>query len=46
MGIPLFNIPEVRRFFGRDMYATTPIDFMNEDYEPLESHIIAARITA
>ena len=46
MGIPLYNIPEVRRLFGRDMYETSPIDFMTEDYLPLESHVIAARITA
>jgi acetyl-CoA carboxylase / biotin carboxylase 1 len=45
MGILLCNILEVPRFFGRDMYATNPIDFMKEGYRPLESHIIAARIT-
>jgi acetyl-CoA carboxylase / biotin carboxylase 1 len=44
MGIPLYNILEVPRFFGRDMYSTNPIDFMKKDYRPLESHIIAARI--
>jgi acetyl-CoA carboxylase / biotin carboxylase 1 len=46
MGIPLYNIPEVRRFFGRDMYGTDKIDFMNEWYKPIDSHVIAARITA
>jgi acetyl-CoA carboxylase/biotin carboxylase 1 len=46
MGIPLYNIPEIRRFFGRDMYGTDKIDFMNEWYKPLDSHVIAARITA
>jgi acetyl-CoA carboxylase / biotin carboxylase 1 len=46
MGIPLYNTPEIRRSFGRDMYGTSRIDFMTEDYQPIESHIIAARITA
>jgi len=46
MGIPLYNIPEVRRFFGRDMYETDKIDFMNEWYKDIDTHVIAARITA
>mmetsp|Transcript_36979 Transcript_36979/g.89793 ORF Transcript_36979/g.89793 Transcript_36979/m.89793 type:complete len:2085 (+) Transcript_36979:524-6778(+) len=46
MGIPLYNVPEVRRFFGRDMYGTDKIDFMEEWYSPVDSHVIAARITA
>jgi len=47
MGIPLYNIPEVRRFFGKDdMYGTDTIDFMEEWYKPIDSHVIAARITA
>lgn len=46
MGIPLYNIPEVRRLYGRDMYGTDKIDFMEEDYKPLDTHVIAARITA
>lgn len=47
MGIPLFNIPEVRRLYGKpDMYGTDPIDFLEEDYKELDSHVIAARITA
>jgi len=47
MGIPLYNIPEIRRFYGRDMYQVDdPIDFMTEDYAPIDSHVIAARITA
>ena len=47
MGIPLYNIPEIRRFYGKaDMYGTDPIDFMTEDYAPIDSHVIAARITA
>ncbi|VEU44842.1 unnamed protein product [Pseudo-nitzschia multistriata] len=46
MGIPLYNIPEVRRFFGRDMYETDKIDFMEEWYKDIDTHVIAARITA
>jgi acetyl-CoA carboxylase/biotin carboxylase 1 len=47
MGIPLHKIPEVRRFFGRDdIYGTDPIDFLEEEYPPIDSHCIAARITA
>lgn len=43
----LYNIPENRRFYGReDMFGTDKIDFMEEEYMPLDSHIIAARITA
>jgi acetyl-CoA carboxylase/biotin carboxylase 1 len=47
MGIPLSNIPEVRRFYGKeDMYGTSDIDFVAEDYPPIDTHVIAARITA
>jgi acetyl-CoA carboxylase/biotin carboxylase 1 len=47
MGIPLYKIPEIRRFYGReDMYGTDKIDFMEEEYAPINTHIIAARITA
>jgi acetyl-CoA carboxylase/biotin carboxylase 1 len=47
MGIPLNKIPEIRRFYGRpDMYGDDEIDFMEEDYAPITSHILAARITA
>ena len=47
MGIPLYNIPEVRRFYGKeDLYANDPIDFIEEDYAPINTHVIAARITA
>ena len=46
MGIPLYKIPQVRRFYGEDIYGTDPIDFMEEDYPPIQTHCIAARITA
>lgn len=46
MGIPLYNIPEIRRLYGMDMYGTSAIDFLEDKYKPLDSHVIAARITA
>lgn len=47
MGIPLCSIPEVRRLYGKeDMYGTDKIDFLEEKYKPIDSHVIAARITA
>lgn len=47
MGIPLYKIPEIRRFYGKpDMYGSDSIDFLTEDYKPIDSHVIAARITA
>eukprot|EP00543_Licmophora_paradoxa_P006771 CAMPEP_0202445904 /NCGR_PEP_ID=MMETSP1360-20130828/4612_1 /ASSEMBLY_ACC=CAM_ASM_000848 /TAXON_ID=515479 /ORGANISM="Licmophora paradoxa, Strain CCMP2313" /LENGTH=2079 /DNA_ID=CAMNT_0049062311 /DNA_START=41 /DNA_END=6280 /DNA_ORIENTATION=+ len=48
MGIPLFNIPEVRRLYGKNMYEFEgdPIDFFEESYKEIDSHVIAARITA
>lgn len=46
MGIPLYSIPDIRKFYGREMYGTDPIDFMTEDYMPIDCHILAARITA
>jgi len=47
MGIPLYNIPEVRRLYGKeDVYGNDKIDFLEEDYNEIDSHVIAARITA
>ena len=47
MGIPLYNMPEIRRFYGKaDPYGTDPIDFLEERYRDIDCHIIAARITA
>lgn len=47
MGIPLYNVPEVRRLYGKaDMYGHDKIDFLEEDYKAIDSHVIAARITA
>jgi len=47
MGIPLENIPEIRGFYGKpDIYGKGKIDFLNEDYKDIDSHVIAARITA
>jgi len=47
MGIPLYNIPEIRMLYGRpDPFGTDPIDFLEERYRDIDSHVIAARITA
>uniref|UniRef100_A0A0K6S787 Uncharacterized protein n=1 Tax=Chromera velia CCMP2878 TaxID=1169474 RepID=A0A0K6S787_9ALVE len=46
MGIPLSRVPQVRSFYGRDPSGSDPIDFLNEDYAPINTHVIAARITA
>lgn len=47
MGIPLYNIPAIRQLYNRpDPYGTDPIDFLEERYRDLDSHVIAARITA
>eukprot|EP00565_Helicotheca_tamesis_P003884 CAMPEP_0185725054 /NCGR_PEP_ID=MMETSP1171-20130828/1378_1 /TAXON_ID=374046 /ORGANISM="Helicotheca tamensis, Strain CCMP826" /LENGTH=2089 /DNA_ID=CAMNT_0028393057 /DNA_START=20 /DNA_END=6289 /DNA_ORIENTATION=+ len=47
MGIPLSNIPQVRQLYGKeDIYGTSPIDFLEENYQHIDSHVIAARITA
>jgi acetyl-CoA carboxylase/biotin carboxylase 1 len=46
MGIPLYCIPEVRKFWGKDPAAKNPIDFMKERYVYPSNHVIAARITA
>mmetsp|Transcript_14161 Transcript_14161/g.25954 ORF Transcript_14161/g.25954 Transcript_14161/m.25954 type:complete len:246 (+) Transcript_14161:732-1469(+) len=46
MGIPLNQIPEVRKFYGLAMYGDSKINFLEEDYKPIDTHVIAARITA
>jgi len=47
MGIPLTNIPDVQKFYGRDPSSlSSEIDFMKEDYRDIDNHVIAARITA
>jgi acetyl-CoA carboxylase/biotin carboxylase 1 len=46
MGIPLSRIPDIRKFYGRDVDTETAIDFMEEDYDLPGRHLIAARITA
>ncbi|CAB9498987.1 Acetyl-CoA carboxylase 1 [Seminavis robusta] len=47
MGIPLYNIPQVRMLYGKeDAYGKDKIDFIEEDYMPINTHVIAARITA
>eukprot|EP00930_Biecheleria_cincta_P026761 TRINITY_DN18824_c0_g1_i1.p1 TRINITY_DN18824_c0_g1~~TRINITY_DN18824_c0_g1_i1.p1 ORF type:complete len:2162 (-),score=504.14 TRINITY_DN18824_c0_g1_i1:27-6512(-) len=47
MGIPLGNIPQIRRFYGKaESDDSSPIDFLQDDYVYPERHVIAARITA
>jgi len=48
MGIPLNRIPDIRRFYGRADAedGDGPIDFMTEEYKDIDTHVIAARITA
>eukprot|EP01031_Cornospumella_fuschlensis_P047668 gene47668-58399_t len=46
MGIALDRIPEIRAFYGRDVDGKDKIDFMKEDYQYPNNHVIAARITA
>jgi len=47
MGIPLYNIPEIRMLYGKeDPYGVDPIDFLEERYRDIDTHVIAARITA
>ncbi|CAJ1327935.1 unnamed protein product, partial [Effrenium voratum] len=46
MGIPLHNVPDIRRFYGCDPSETSKIDFFAVDYPPITSHCCASRITA
>jgi acetyl-CoA carboxylase/biotin carboxylase 1 len=46
MGIPLHRIPQIRSMYGRDPYGEDKIDFQNDEYVPINRHVIAARITA
>ncbi len=46
MGIPLHRIPDIRSFYGIDRQGDSPIDFFNTPYAPINTHVIAARITA
>eukprot|EP00746_Dinoflagellata_sp_MGD_P159399 gnl/MRDRNA2_/MRDRNA2_86689_c0_seq2.p1 gnl/MRDRNA2_/MRDRNA2_86689_c0~~gnl/MRDRNA2_/MRDRNA2_86689_c0_seq2.p1 ORF type:complete len:2174 (+),score=459.70 gnl/MRDRNA2_/MRDRNA2_86689_c0_seq2:114-6635(+) len=46
MGIPLYRIAQVRKFYGKDIEGTDSIDFLKEDYVYPTNHVIAARITA
>lgn len=45
MGIPLYNIPEIRAMYGLGP-GNSPIDFLKEQYIYPDRHVIAARITA
>jgi acetyl-CoA carboxylase/biotin carboxylase 1 len=47
MGIPLDRIPDIRKFYGKDVSGTGgDIKFLEDDYNKVKNHVIAARITA
>merc|ERR1719453_1231210 len=46
MGIPLSRVPDIRRFYGKEMEGAEPIDFIEEQYVYPTAHVCAARITA
>jgi len=47
MGIPLYNIPQIRQMYGKeDPYGKDKIDFLEERYKDIDCHVMAARITA
>jgi len=47
MGIPLHNVPEVRRFYGEDYNGIGEFDLDQfKKHSEYEKHVIAARITA
>jgi len=46
MGIPLENIPQIRKFYGKPEDDTSGIDFLEDNYVYPDRHVIAARITA
>eukprot|EP00434_Breviolum_minutum_P044305 symbB.v1.2.039556.t2/scaffold6638.1/size16554/1 len=46
MGIALYNVPDIRRFYGMDPTETSKIDFFAVNYPPITSHCCASRITA
>lgn len=46
MRLPLWRIPDIRKFFGKDPAGTEPIDFDNTPAVLPDGHCIAARITA
>lgn len=46
MGIPLHRVPDIRRFYGRDVNDSESIDFLEDEYIYPKTHVIAARVTA
>lgn len=46
-GVPLENIAQIRRFYGKsDSDTTSPINFLEDRYVYPDRHVIASRITA
>jgi len=46
MGIPLQNMPQIRRLYGKAPDDTSGINFFEDTYVYPQKHVIAARITA
>eukprot|EP00924_Labyrinthula_sp_SR-Ha-C_P016633 snap_masked-scaffold_6-processed-gene-10.9-mRNA-1 protein AED:0.05 eAED:0.05 QI:0/-1/0/1/-1/1/1/0/2208 len=46
MGIALDRIPDIRKFYGEELLASSPIDFSRRFPIKIEGHVIAARVTA
>jgi len=46
MGIPLNRIPDIRKFYSLPADGDSAINFLEDDYRPMDTHVIAARITA
>jgi len=46
-GVPLENIPQIRKFYGKSPEdLTSPIDFLQDNYVYPDRHVLASRITA
>lgn len=46
MGLPLYAIPDIRKFYGVDPNGVDPIDFATATPVPPNGHTIACRVTA
>ena len=46
MGVPLHQIPDIRRLFGRDPGGSDPIDFEADPRQAPLGHVVAVRVTA
>lgn len=46
MGVPLFQIPQIRRFYGQNPSGSSTFEFDNDKSIRMAGHVIACRITA